>query len=109
METQIESKLNHYKSIEQLCEKNYLMWENCPNFRGAFSKFAMRVSQLDLLAAGDVFIQKLTNYSADQLSFLIREIDTLLKEHFDRYFAYLRQRNMPIYATYSAMRQQAFT
>lgn len=108
METQIDNRLQQFKSIEALCTANHILWEKCPNFRGAFSKFALRVSQLDLLAHGETFLQRLSGFSSDKISSLLKEIDAILKEHFDRYFAYLNQRNIPISLQYLALRQQSF-
>jgi hypothetical protein len=108
METTINNRLEHYKNIEALCAANQILWETCPNFRGAFSKFALRVSQLDLIANGEVFIQQMIAASSERVSHLVREIDSILTTHFDRYFAYLNQRNLPIYAKYSALRQKTF-
>ena len=108
METRIENQLENFKRIEVLCTQNQLLWEACPRFRGAFTRFALRVSQLDLLAEGEQFIQRLGTFSQDQINMLVREINLILKEHFDRYFAYLKQRNIPIYEPYLALRQQHF-
>lgn len=108
MEAQINNRLEQYRSIEALCAAHANLWEKCPNFRGAFSKFALRVSQLDLVASGEAFMQHMIEFSSDKISYLVREIDIILKNHFDRYFAYLNQRNIPVSAEYSALRQQIF-
>lgn len=104
MEPLIENMLNRYKSIEQLCEANHNMWEQVPAFRGAFSKFALRVSQLDLLSCGEQFIQQLTQFSQEQIQALVKEIEQILSHHFDRYFSYVCQRNEQVYASYRAIR-----
>lgn len=104
MEPLIESMLNRYRRIEQLCEANHKMWEQVPAFRGAFSKFALRVSQLDLITCGEQFIQQITQFSREQIQALVKEIEQILSNHFDRYFSYVCQRNAQVYASYRAIR-----
>ena len=92
-------QLETYKAIEAVCIKNQSSWTEVQEFRGAFSRFALKVAQLDLLSE---HTGSLTN---PRLEHLITEIEQILKLHFDRYFEYLRQKNNEIYQIYERIRR----
>ena len=93
------NQLETYKAIEAVCVKNHSYWTNVKEFRGAFTRFALKVAQLDLLSEN--------GHSSvnPRLEFLIREIEQILKVHFDRYFDYLEQKNNEIYQLYNRIRR----
>lgn len=93
------NQLETYKAIEAVCVKNHSSWTHVKEFRGAFSRFALKVAQLDLLSED-------TGTSLNpRLEYLIREIEQILKVHFDRYFDYLRQKNSELYQVYNRIRR----
>lgn len=93
------NQLETYKAIEAVCVSNHSCWTNVKEFRGAFSRFALKVAQLDLLSETD-------NASLfPRLEYLIKEIEHILKMHFDRYFEYLRQKNSELYQIYNRIRR----
>lgn len=99
MNTATINQLETYKAIEAVCVKNHSSWTDVTVFRGAFSRFAFKVAQLDLLSenAGSSLSPRLEN--------LIKEIEQILKVHFDRYFDYLKQKNSELYQVYNHIRR----
>ncbi|WP_430404320.1 hypothetical protein [Fluviicola sp.] len=99
MNTSTINQLETYKAIEAVCVKNHSNWTDVKEFRGAFSRFALKVAQLDLLSenAGSSLSPRLEN--------LIKEIEQILKVHFDRYFDYLQQKNSELYQVYNHIRR----
>jgi hypothetical protein len=98
--------LNNYKTIETICVQNHSIWGNIPEFRGAFSRFALKVAQLDLLTTD----QNLTGILKNQfhsLEKLLKDIELILQQSFDRYFNYLQSRNNELYLMYSSVRTKA--
>ncbi len=93
------NQLETYKAIEAVCVQNHTCWTNVKEFRGPFSRFALKVAQLDLLTEND-------NSSLNpRLEYLIKEIEQILKVHFDRYFDYLQQKNSELYQVYNRIRR----
>lgn len=93
------NQLETYKAIEAICVNNHSCWTNVKEFRGAFSRFALKVAQLDLLSeTGNTSL-------IPRLEYLIREIEHILKVHFDRYFEYLQQKNGELYQVYNRIRR----
>eukprot|EP01105_Mastigella_eilhardi_P003119 TRINITY_DN13975_c0_g1_i1.p1 TRINITY_DN13975_c0_g1~~TRINITY_DN13975_c0_g1_i1.p1 ORF type:complete len:101 (-),score=2.53 TRINITY_DN13975_c0_g1_i1:80-382(-) len=92
-------QLETYKAIEAVCIENQSSWTNVQEFRGAFSRFALKVAQLDLLS------EHPGSVAGSRLEHLIMEIEHILKVHFDRYFDYLKQKNDEIYQIYNRIRR----
>ncbi len=97
--------LDNYKRIETICMSNHDVWENVPEFRGAFSRFALKVAQLDLLTHDDRAMAKFLSVPFHSLEKLLRDIEQILKQSFDRYFDYLQKRNQEFYLMYATARQ----
>jgi len=99
MNTATINQLETYKAIEAVCVKNHSSWTDVTAFRGAFSRFALKVAQLDLLS------ENTGSSLSPRLETLIKEIEQILKVHFDRYFDYLQQKNSELYQVYSRIRR----
>lgn len=97
--------LDNYKRIETICMNNHNVWENVPEFRGAFSRFALKVAQLDLLTHDDRALKNFLNAPFHSLEKLLRDIEQILQQSFDRYFDYLQKRNHEFYLMYSSARK----
>lgn len=95
------NQLETYKAIEAVCVENHSIWTNVKEFRGPFSRFALKVAQLDLLSEND------GSALNPRLEHLIREIEQILKVHFDRYFDYLQQKNSELYQIYKHIRRSS--
>ncbi len=95
------NQLETYKAIEAVCVKNHSIWTNVKEFRGPFSRFALKVAQLDLLSEKD------GSSINPRLENLIRDIEQILKTHFDRYFDYLQQKNSELYQVYNHIRRSS--
>jgi hypothetical protein len=93
------NQLETYKAIEAVCVKNHSIWTNVKEFRGPFSRFALKVAQLDLLSEKD------GSSLNPRLEKLIKEIEQILRIHFDRYFDYLEQKNSELYQLYNRIRR----
>lgn len=93
------NQLETYKAIEAVCVSNHSCWTNVKEFRGAFSRFALKVAQLDLLSENG------SSSLNPRLEYLIREIEQILQVHFDRYFDYLQKKNNEIYQVYQRIRR----
>lgn len=93
------SQLETYKAIEAVCVSNHSCWTHVKEFRGAFSRFALKVAQLDLLSENG------NTSSNPRLEYLIKEIEQILNLYFDRYFDYLKQKNSEIYQVYKRIRR----
>lgn len=93
------NQLETYKAIEAVCVKNHSCWTNVREFRGAFSRFALKVAQLDILSENGNSSQN------PRLEYLIKEIEQILNTYFDRYFDYLQQKNVEIYQLYNRIRR----
>lgn len=99
MNSTVINQLETYKAIEAVCVKNYSVWTHVQTLRGAFSRFALRVAQLDMISENP---QTASQPRFDQL---IREIETILKQSFDHFFDYLAQRNSEISRSYQRVRK----
>jgi len=99
-----ENILNNYKTIETICVKNHAVWNNIPEFRGAFSRFSLKVAQLDLLAHNENALDHFLSNPIHSLEKLLRDIEQILQQSFDRYFDYLQKRNNDFYLLYSSAR-----
>jgi hypothetical protein len=95
------NQLETYKAIEAVCVSNHSCWTHVKEFRGAFSRFALKVAQLDLLSENESASQN------PRFEYLIKEIEQILKTHFDRYFDYLQQKNSEIYQVYQRIRRSS--
>jgi hypothetical protein len=99
MNTATINHLETYKAIEAVCVKNHSSWTHVKEFRGAFSRFALKVAQLDLLSENNA------SSLSPRLENLIKEIEQILKIHFDLYFDYLQQKNSELYQMYHHIRR----
>lgn len=99
MNSKTNNQLETYKAIEAVCVENHATWTNVKEFRGPFSRFALKVAQLDLLS------ENVNSSSNPRLEHLITEIEQILKVHFDRYFEYLQQKNSELYQIYNRIRR----
>jgi hypothetical protein len=99
-----EHTINNYRRIEAICIQNHDVWANVPEFRGAFSRFALKVAQLDLIAHNDNALTHFLSNPLHSLEKLLRDIEQILLLSFDRYFDYLRKRNQQFYNMYSSVR-----
>ena len=95
------NQLETYKAIEAVCVSTHSCWTHVKEFRGAFSRFALKVAQLDLLSENGNASQN------PRLEYLIKEIEQILKVHFDRFFDYLQQKNSEIYQVYQGIRRSS--
>lgn len=107
MNSAAENILNNYKTIETICVNNHTIWNNIPEFRGAFSRFSLKVAQLDLLTHDENTYNRFMNNPLHSLEKLLTDIEQILKQSFDRYFDFLQQRNNEFYLMYSSARLQA--
>lgn len=101
MNSKATNHLETYKAIEAVCIENHASWTHVKEFRGPFSRFALKVAQLDLLS------EDTESLSNQRLEHLIKEIEQILKVHFDRYFDYLKQKNDELYQLYSRIRRSS--
>lgn len=92
------NQLETYKAIEAVCVQNHAAWTDVQEFRGPFSRFSLKVAQLDLLFEH-------SGAARESLEHLIKEIEQILATHFDRYFDYLRQKNSDLYQLYNNIRR----
>lgn len=102
-----ENILDNYKRIEAICIDNHNVWNNVPEFRGAFSRFSLKVAQLDLLTHDDRALARFLSVPFHSLEKLLKDIEAILLNSFDRYFDYLRKRNDAFYQMYSSVRVKA--
>lgn len=93
------NQLETYKAIEAVCVENHSSWTHVKEFRGAFTRFALKVAQLDILS------ENAGSSLSPRLESLIKEIEQILKVHFDRYFDYLQQKNNELYQVYNHIRR----
>ncbi len=93
------NQLENYKAIEAVCVENHSSWSNVKEFRGAFSRFALKVAQLDLI------LENLVTRSSHNLEHLEKEIEQILKQHFDRYFDYIEHKNSELSRVYKQIRR----
>ena len=107
MNSVAENLLDNYKTIETICVKNHAAWNNVPEFRGAFSRFSLKVAQLDMIAHDENAWTQFMNNPLHSLEKLLKDIEQILKQSFDRYFDYLQKRNNEFYLMYSSVRTQA--
>ena len=107
MNGQNEHILSNYRRIEAICIENHDVWENVPEFRGAFSRFALKVAQLDLLTHNDKALSHFLSSPFHSLEKLLRDIESILVLSFDRYFDYLSKKNQNFYQMYSSIRKIA--
>jgi len=96
-----ENKLKMYKEIETVCTPIHAEWNSTPGFGSAFSKFASKVAQLDLVTT-----ESSVEASSIPLciSNLIREIDALLNESLDRLVSFLQPGNDEFHHRYACAR-----
>lgn len=106
MNSAAENILNNYKTIETICVQNHSIWGGIPEFRGAFSRFALKVAQLDLLTS-DQNSMGIVKSPLHSLEKLLSDIELILQQSFDRYFEYLQKRNNELYLMYSSARIKA--
>jgi hypothetical protein len=100
MEKSLQNQLNLYKAIETICIQNNRVWDCVPEFRGAFSRFALKVAQLDLLNECIDTPEKYTNIGNK----LLNDIETILRQNFDRYFSYIKTKYNELFDAYSKLR-----
>ncbi|MNJ82611.1 hypothetical protein D3C87_00130 [compost metagenome] len=101
MNSKTINQLENYKAIEAVCVENHNSWSNVKEFRGAFSKFALKVAQLDLI------LENFVTSSSHNLEYLVKEIEQILKQHFDRYFDYMEHKNSELSQVYKQIRRSS--
>ncbi|MNU62958.1 hypothetical protein D3C71_522000 [compost metagenome] len=99
MNSKTINRLENYKAIEAVCVENHNSWSNIKEFRGAFSRFALKVAQLDLI------LENFVTSSSHNLEHLVTEIEQILKQHFDRYFEYIEHKNSELSEVYNRIRR----
>jgi hypothetical protein len=98
MNSSANNQLETYKAIEAICVKNHSIWTEVKEFRGAFSRFALKVGQLDLISENS------NSTSSHRMEHLITEIEQILSSHFDCFFDYLKQKNDELFQLYNRIR-----
>ena len=102
MKEKTEIKLNMYKAIDTVFASNHTKWNTVPAFGSAFSRFATKVAQLDLLAddllSGPEPMMEIMRKLMNEIdAFLKNSIDTLVKvlqpQHSDFYLQYVSVRS----------------
>ncbi|AEA44364.1 hypothetical protein [Fluviicola taffensis] len=99
MNSTVINQLENYKAIEAVCVKNHSTWTDVKEFRGVFSRFALKVGQLDLISESS---NSLSHHHTENL---IKEIEQILNIHFDRFFDYLSQKNDELFQIYNRIRR----
>lgn len=99
MNAQTAHKLNMYKAIESVFTLHASKWNFFPGLRGAFSRFALKVAQIDLLA-NDLRHEA----NDDKLVHLIHETDQLLLTCMDQRIHLLQQEQQEFYTDYLSAR-----
>src|SRR6218665_271245 len=102
-----ENTLDNYRKIEAIFIQNHDVWGDVPEFRGAFSRFALKVAQLDLLTHNENALNHFLSNPIHSLEKILKDIEHILLMSFDRYFDYLRKRNQQFYNLYSSVRSIA--
>lgn len=100
-------KLNMYKAVETVCASNHTKWNDSREFRGAFSRFAVKVAQLDLLTDDNNPLTKNpgnTGQLIEHMKKLIFEIDRLLDNSIDALVKFLRPEHHEFYMHYVSAR-----
>lgn len=97
MKDGLHNKIQLFKKIETICLLNPTIWNHIPEFRGAFSSFAFKVAQLDMLLEG-------SNKEAGNSDRLLSDIERILHQRFDRFFDYLKSKYAHIYHDYKILR-----
>ena len=100
MNTQAEHKLNMYKAVETVCATNHTEWNRIPEFGSAFSRFAIKVAQLDLLSNEP----SVSGPAGERLMKLMHEIDLLLRNSIDKLVQFLRPTHGDFYSLYVSAR-----
>lgn len=100
MNTQAEHKLNMYKAVETVCAKNHTEWNRIPEFGSAFSRFSIKVAQLDLLTKE----ASLSGSTGERFMKLMHEIDQLLRNSIDKFVQFLRSTHGDFYSHYVSAR-----
>jgi hypothetical protein len=101
-------KLSMYKAVETVCTSNHTKWNDSPEFRGAFSRFAVKVAQLDLLT--DTTTNPLRTKSGnpgalnEYMRKLMFEIDKLLSNSIDCLVKFRRSEHNEFYSLYVSAR-----
>lgn len=101
MDTPTANKLNMYKAVETLCASHHTEWNGNRAFGSAFSRFAVKVAQLDLL------IEDTARQTRERVIQLLHEIDQLLHHSIDKLVQFLRADHRDFYADYVAVRSRS--
>lgn len=101
MKNEIQNQIQLYKQIESICVLNNSIWNHVPEFRGAFSRFALKVAQLDLLHEGEM-------EKKSAMEKLVSDIETILHRTFDRFFDFLKNKHRDLYCDYKTIRNEIF-
>jgi len=102
-------KLNMYKAVETVCASNHTKWNDSQEFRGAFSRFAVKVAQLDLLSGNDkplILTSENSGQLVEYVKKLIFEIDRLLDNSIDALVRFLRPEHHEFYTLYVSARSR---
>lgn len=112
MDTQAATKLDMYKAVETVCLQHHGEWNNLPEFGSAFSRFAVKVAQLDLLTdetAADPLAREVGKRQnkalvGEHIRKLLFEIDALLRTSIDSFVKFLRSEHRDFYSMYVSAR-----
>lgn len=102
-------KIRMYKAVEEACATHHLHWNNVEGFGSAFSRFATKVAQLDLLISEKLSIPALAVNAAhakEMCKALIHEIDLLLQLTIDRLVPSTVDSHSAFYHSYHSARSQ---
>ena len=98
MDTQAATKLDMYKAVETVCMQHHGEWNSLPEFGSAFSRFAVKVAQLDLLTdeTADPLASKIGKNQnkaliGEHIRKLLFEIDALLRTSIVVFVKFLRE------------------
>lgn len=98
MNTRTENKLNMYRAVETVCSLNHTEWNSLPQFGSAFSRFSVKVAQLDLLS------NEQSGHARERIMKLMHEIDLLLRNSIDSLVRFLRHEHGDFYSMYVSAR-----
>jgi len=109
MDTLTENKRNMYKAVETVCTSNHTKWNSLPEFRSAFSRFAVKVAQLDLLSDDTEFnpfekVVRTSSQIGERIQKLLSEIDQLLRNSIDSFVKFLQDEHRDFYCMYVTAR-----
>lgn len=99
MNAQTANKLDMYKAVESVFTLHASKWNFFPGLSSAFSRFALKVAQIDLLSDNAH-----TEHTGERIRHLIQEIDQLLQTKMDRRIKQLQTEQNEFYSEYVSAR-----